>query len=264
MLSGEAASPGGGEAGSAVRRERPCRLGPADALLLDGWGSAAGGAVAGITTAPADFGLATAASGRELAERYEELAGGLGFGVVAVGRQVHGTGVAVAERPAAGGLWIVGEADGLCTDAPGILLAVTAADCVPVYVADLESGALALLHAGWRGAAGGVLERGLEALARLRGTAAASCAVHLGPAICGACYEVGPDVLSRFGLAGRGPAGLDLRAWLAAEAVRLGVQRAAVSVSAWCTSCDRDRLHSHRASGGRAGRMAAFLGRRPD
>ncbi len=257
------APPTAGEEGAGARRERPRRLGGLDLLLLERWGPGDGALVAGITTAPEDFGLATGGSGWDLAGRYERLAAGLGFDAVAVGRQVHGTGVARAPGPPAGGLCIVGEADGLVADAPGALLAVTAADCVPVFLADRESPAIALLHAGWRGAASGVLARGLEAMARLRGTAARSCVVHLGPAICGACYEVGPEVLARFDRRAAGKGRLDLRVWLAAEAVRLGVPRDAVSVSTWCTSCDRGRLHSHRASGGRDGRMAAFLGRRP-
>lgn len=260
MLSGPAASRAG--KGAVPQRERPRRIGDVDLLLLEGWGAEDGAVAAGITTAPEDFGLGTGVSGWDLAERYERLAAGLGFGSVAVGRQVHGTGVATVPGAGAGGLCIVGEADGLVADSAGTLLAVTAADCVPVFLVDCDGAAIALLHAGWRGAAAGVLTRGLDAMARLRGTAARECAVHLGPAICGACYEVGPEVLARFGQTATGPGRLDLRAWLAAEAIRLGVPREAVSVSTWCTSCDRGRLHSHRASGGRDGRMAAFLGRR--
>lgn len=260
MLS-EPAPPREGKAAEA-RRERPRRIGGVDLLLLEGWGPEDDTLVAGITTAPQDFGLGTGVSGWELAERYERLAEGLGFRSVAVGRQVHGAGVTMVPGAGAGGLCIVGEADGLFADTAGTLLAVTAADCVPVFLVDRESVAIALLHAGWRGAAAGVLARGLEAMARLRGTAAGACAVHLGPAICGTCYEVGPEVRARFGHAATGPGHLDLRAWLAGEAVRLGVPPEGVSVSTWCTSCDRGRLHSHRASGGRDGRMAAFLGRR--
>jgi hypothetical protein len=261
VLSEAAALPPDGR-GAAARRERPRRIGDLEVLLLEAWDPEDEGLVAGITTAPDDFGLATCGSGWDLADRYERLAETLGFEAVAVGRQVHGTAVATVPGMVARGLWIVGETDGLVADAPGILLAVTAADCVPVFLADRGSGALGLLHAGWRGAAAGVLARGLEAMARLRGTDVGDCVVHLGPAICGDCYEVGPEVLARFGRRASAPARLDLRAWLAAEATRLGLARDRVSVSTWCTSCDRGRLHSHRASGGRDGRMAAFLGRR--
>ncbi len=220
------------------------------------------GFVAGVAVGPVDYGLATGQRAWDVAARYEALAGSLGFGSVAVGRQVHGRDVATVGGRAEAGLRIVGESDGLASDVPGVLLAVTVADCVPVYLLDPESRAFALLHAGWRGAAAGILERGLASLARIRGTRPAGCAVHLGPAICGACYEVGPEVLARFGLPAKAKGRMDLRAWLAGEAIRLGVPADRISVSEHCTHCGDARLHSHRRSAGSAGRMAAYLGLR--
>lgn len=264
MLTGAERTDGSGDgvAGSRVL-EAPGRAGDLEVLSLPERVSSLPGLVAGITLAPADFGLTTSGSGWSLAERYERLAEGLGFRAVAVARQVHGATVSTISAGGGLGLRIAGEADGLASDHAGTLLVVTAADCVPVYVLDRDGGALALLHAGWRGAVGGVLGRGLQALARLRGVSPARCTVHLGPAICGSCYVVGPEVLARFGRREETAGRLDLRGWLAGEAIRLGVPPPEVSVSAWCTSCNRDRFHSHRASGGAAGRMAAYLGRRP-
>ncbi|MDT8435160.1 MAG: polyphenol oxidase family protein [Gemmatimonadota bacterium] len=244
-----------------MREETDARAGPFATLSLAGWPDGAPGIVAGITVRPADFGLAGPAGVAETAARFESLAAALGFPALAVARQVHGTRVLTVGPDGGGGLRIPGRADGLAADRPGLLLAVTVADCVPVYLADPGSGAIALLHAGWRGAAAGILARGLRALARLRGGAPADVHVHLGPSICGSCYEVGPEVLGRFGLCTDGPRGLDLRARLADEAVRCGADPARISISPRCTRCDRERLHSHRGSGGRAGRMAAFLGR---
>src|SRR5690606_7559315 len=83
-------------------------------------------------------------------------------------------------------------ADGHLTVLPGTSFAVTVADCVPVFVAH-PTGAAALLHAGWRGTAAGILPAAVRLLAD-RGAAATHLRVHLGPAICGACYEVSPDV----------------------------------------------------------------------
>jgi len=84
--------------------------------------------------------------------------------------------------------------------------------------------------------------------------------MHCGVGICGACYEVGPEVLPRFDAGtDAGPQRLDLRAVLVAQAHRLGVGE--VSVSPWCSAHDHDRFFSHRASGGHDGRMVAYLGR---
>jgi hypothetical protein len=86
--------------------------------------------------------------------------------------------------------------------------------------------------------------------------------VHFGPSICGACYEVGPEVFSALGLdAPPGPAPLDLRGALAARAVAAGVRATNVSVSGLCTRCSRDGLFSHR--GGDRARQVAYLGIAP-
>ena len=172
---------------------------------------------------------------------------------LATAHQVHGVRVVVHHAAWEGWLRVRG-ADGHVAATGGTALAVTIADCVPVFIAH-PSGVVALLHAGWRGTAGGILREGLAALERL-GLPAGDLALHLGPAICGRCYEVGPDVHRQ--LTGRdvaGPAPVDLRAILAAQAHAAGVRN--VSVSAWCTRCDNDRFYSHRA--GDAGRQLAVV-----
>ena len=113
-----------------------------------------------------------------------------GWASVVRSRQVHGAETRLhAEVPA--GRHVVGEGDGHVTRTAGLLLTVTLADCVPVFVADPVHRAVALLHAGWRGTAAGVVERGLGVMAEAFGSGAEELFVHLGPAICGACYEVG-------------------------------------------------------------------------
>lgn len=228
------------------------------------------GLVAGITLrgsdrgGPDDFGLATGGSSWKVAERYAGLAAGLGFPSAAVGRQVHGATIVPAEQAPAAGLWIAGEADGFVGVAAGRLFVVTVADCVPVYLVDPESRAFALLHAGWRGAAAGILGIALDRLSREHGRPPGAFRMHLGPAICGDCYEVGPEVPRAFG---REPAAdpggrstFDLRAELTQRALSRGVESSRITVSALCTRCDQDRLHSHRGAADRGGRMAAYLG----
>lgn len=224
--------------------------------------------MAGITAVPqgagagseADFGLTTGGSSRDVERRYEMLAIATGMRSSVVARQVHGTRIVEADSSSGGGSRVVGEADGLVTSARGVLLAVTAADCVPVFIVDLEGRGIALLHAGWRGAAGGMLEAGLSMLKARFGVVPADVTLYLGPSICGACYEVGAEVLRAFRRDAAGPAKLDLRAELAQEAVRSGVSAERVVQSQWCTRCGPVHLHSHRARGVKAGRMAAFLG----
>lgn len=229
------------------------------------WEQSHPGLVAGITGAGAgaDFGLTTTPDAWTLGERVERLAADLGVRSAAMVRQVHGRRVVALEEAPSCGMVLVGEADGMLSGLRDLLLVVTAADCVPVYLLDSDSGRLGLLHAGWRGAAAGVLETGLEAMGR-SGSAAERLEVHFGPAICGDCYEVGPEVLRAFGRPAAGPGRLDLRAELSLRAREAGVPEEAITVSSWCTRCGADRFHSHRGNPETAGRMAAYLGWRPE
>lgn len=234
---------------------------PFDRFVLSAWEDAFPGVVAGVTAVGerADFGLTTVPSAWELVGRWSELAGQLGFGAIAVVRQVHGARLRSVKGPVPDGVLVAGQADGLLVERGGALACVTAADCVPVYVLDPASGRMALLHAGWRGASAGVVEAGLGALEEA-GAEPARLRVHLGPAICGDCYEVGREVLRAFGLAGANGAHLDLRHALASRALAFGVEERRITRSAWCTRCSSDHFHSHRGRGARAGRMAAYLG----
>ena len=183
-----------------------------------------------------------------------------GFGAVVLGHQVHGARVAWHDRTDG---WVQLEGvDGHATTACGLLLTVTVADCIPVYLVDPRRRAIALLHAGWRGTAAGILSHGLELLAERAGTGPADVVMHAGVGICGPCYEVGSEVMGGVGLPadGPGPWHVDLRDRLAAQARGLGIGE--VTRSAWCSAHDRPRFYSHRASGGADGRMVAYLGLR--
>jgi YfiH family protein len=136
-----------------------------------------------------------------------------------------------------------GEAgDGLWTDESGLPMLALAADCVPIAIArDAGRPALAVMHAGWRGLAEGVVESGVAAL----GDGAKSAAV--GPSVGPCCYEVGPEVARLFDRALVRGRILDL--WAAAERAlrRAGVDD--VDRVDLCTRCRGDLFFSHRRDG---------------
>jgi hypothetical protein len=182
------------------------------------------------------------------------------FPTLVLGHQIHGTEVRWhADLPAG---WIVLDGvDGHVTAQPGTLLLITVADCIPVYLAAPARGIVGLLHAGWRGIAGGILEQGVECIAEHSKVARRSIVMHCGAGICGNCYEVGSEVAERLN-GRRGEAGqsfVDLRSILAARAGNLGIRE--VTTSTYCTAHHQDRFYSHRASRGRDGRMVAYVGR---
>ena len=170
---------------------------------------------------------------------------------LATAAQVHGARVLVHSPGWEG--WLRGpQADGHAVPERGTAVAVSIADCVPVFLAH-PSGAIALLHSGWRGTAARIVEQGIAALT-LRGFPAAELRMHLGPAICGTCYEVSPDVIRQLtGETVAAPRPVDLRALIAAHARASGVRH--MTSSTLCTRCDNDRFFSHRA--GDAGRQIA-------
>jgi hypothetical protein len=175
--------------------------------------------------------------------------------------QVHGTAVRWHDRaPASGGWTILEGLDGHATDTPGLILLVTVADCVPVYVAAPEHGVVALLHAGWRGTAGRILEQGIQRIREACGANADETVMHCGVAISGPCYEVGSEVTSAVGIPTTAPAKqhLDLRSILAEQGRQLGIGE--VTVSGHCTAVESRSFFSHRRSGGSDGRMIAWLG----
>lgn len=109
-------------------------------------------------------------------------------------RQVHGAGVAVVDRSCSRGRnGGVAGVDALVTTSPRLGLVVLAADCLPVLLADPCAGVVAVAHAGRRGLVAGILQATLTAMAGLGATAAGTTAV-IGPAACGRCYEVPPEM----------------------------------------------------------------------
>lgn len=182
-----------------------------------------------------------------------------GFTGAVLGHQVHGR--AVAWHAAATPGWRqMGAVDGHATAAPGLLLLATVADCVPVYLMDPVRRAVALLHAGWRGVAGRMLEAGIQALVTANGSSVENLVMHCGISISGPCYEVGSEVIRELGLPPE-PSGrlrLDLRRELGRRAAGLGVRR--VTVSDHCTAVEHQDFFSHRRSAGQDGRQVAYLG----
>ena len=190
--------------------------------------------------------------------------GKLGIALPAVtARQVHGTRVVVAEPDAE-----PPEADGIVTRERGLAAGVVTADCVPALLLARSAGVVAAVHAGWRGAAAGVLESALRRLHETSGIAPADVEVALGPAIGPCCYQVGSEVQAAFAArtgtvtaAAWTPAGdrlmLDMRAAARFLLEAAGVR--SISVVGPCTRCT-PTLASYRRDGADAGRQLSFIG----
>jgi YfiH family protein len=180
------------------------------------------------------------------------------LGSVVHARQVHGSRI-ITHSNRIEGITIHDAADGHLSAVADLTMAVSVADCVPIFLVDARARVLALLHAGWRGIAAGILELGLQQILTHGAGSLAEVYCHLGPAICGQCYEVGPEVHRALGLDSPSrPAPVDLRDLLVRRAVTLGLLPGHMSISEFCTRCHADLFFSHRA--GHDGRQMGLLG----
>ena len=212
---------------------------------------------AGLAGPPHDLRLRER-SADQVAKAWASMLQGLpGLQSLIVSPQVHGTTILVQSTNEPG--WHVGaEADGHLIETPGVGLAVTVADCVPVYLQHPGSGWVGLLHAGWRGVADGILPAALARLAAV-GIPAREVVIHCGISICKACYEVSSEVFEVVtGHPIDRPAPVDLRTILAQQAEESGAST--ITLSGLCSA--EEGFYSHRGSRGAPERMAAFVGRR--
>jgi YfiH family protein len=184
-----------------------------------------------------------------------------GRGRLLLMKQVHGR--TVRRAPWSG----QPEGDASVSLEPGFLLGIETADCLPVLLVDPRHRLAAAAHAGWRGAAAGVVAAAVEALAAA-GADRGEILAAVGPGIGACCYEVGDELRAAFGPGGdaffrpgpRGRPHLDMRAVVARDLRSAGLRQDRVHHVADCTACRADLYHSYRRDGAGAGRMVNFVG----
>ena len=209
-------------------------------------------------------------------------------------RQVHSGMIREVTAANAGSMATL-KADGLITRAPGLLLAIQTADCVPVLVVDPVNHAVAAFHAGWRGTAQRIVERGIGFMRARFGSDPALLRAAIGPSIGQCCYSVGEELIHEFDsqfaysrellrevydsdvvklkypmlfLTARAPGHsnigpqthLDLPEANRRQLLDAGLQAANIWSSGECTACHPEKYFSHRGEHGFTGRMLSVVG----
>ncbi|MGN0277002.1 MAG: peptidoglycan editing factor PgeF [Hominisplanchenecus sp.] len=212
-------------------------------------------------------------------ENFRRIADGIGFSTenLVFSQQTHTTNVRVVdERDRGKGFGKpldYTDVDGLVTDVPGVVLATFYADCVPLYFVDPVRRAIGLSHSGWRGTVHKMGKVTVQTMADCYGCRPENILAVIGPSICQKCYEVSEEVIQEFRHFYRedcqeqlyyrkenGRYQLDL--WRANEIVmeEAGILPEHIFTTDLCTCCNPGIFYSHRASGGKRGNLAAFLG----
>ena len=185
---------------------------------------------------------------------------------VLLGHQTHGVTVLNGDAAQGSGRVNLGEGDAIVRTQPGALIAVRVADCVPILLS--APGAVAAIHAGWRGTAAGIVARALLVLTERAGVAPSAVRAAIGPAIGPCCYEVGDEVVTA--LLAVAPETIALRPGprrphADLRAVNEAILRAAgveeIEHVGPCTRCSADH-YSHRREGEATGRFAGVIGLR--
>jgi hypothetical protein len=215
----------------------------------------------GTDEEPFDLGLSGVQPVGRVLDRWRALLAATEMQTAAHARQVHQADIWIHRETGSPGILVMDGFDGHVTDRPGVLLSVGVADCVPVSVIDPETRVAALVHAGWRGTAAGIVERAINRIIESWQSAPERLWLHCGPAICGVCYEVGPEVHAAVNPNLPVPSTntpIDVRAAIAERALGLGLPAEQVSVSEHCTRCGAPDFFSHR--GGSKARQMGLLG----
>lgn len=191
--------------------------------------------------------------------------------------QVHDTKVMYVDRTYTAGVELekkLSGIDGMVTDIPGIILATSYADCVPLFFADPVKKVIASSHSGWRGTVGFIGSKTIKKMEQQFGSSPGDIECIIGPSICQDCYEVSEDVIN--GIKRVYPENtwkdifycknttekkyqLDLWAANFHQLLLAGLKKENIHISGLCTCCNNMVLFSHRASEGKRGNLNGFI-----
>jgi len=199
---------------------------------------------------------------------------------LAAGWQEHGTRVRVVrdEQAARGPMDEHGETvycDALVTNVPHVMVGVKTADCVPILIGDRRGGAVAAVHAGWRGTLSSIVTRALDQMHREYDTRAEDVRAAIGPSARACCYEVGAEVIEAFKArtayadeiltpTRQGHALIDLQRANYNQLIAAGVPPERIHIGPLCTMCRTDLFFSYRrekSQHGRVGRLMSVIGK---
>jgi YfiH family protein len=188
---------------------------------------------------------------------------GISFSQLSKGHQVHGNKVIKVETPGSHSGF-----DAQITNVKGVFLVVSIADCTPILIHDETNNAVAAIHAGWRGTAGGIVVKTMELMKAEYGTEGKDCKAFIGACITYSNFEVGAEVAEQFSNAykrfdeNKQKWFVDLKSCNRDQLISMGVLPDNIEINEGCTVGNNGEFFSHRKEKGKTGRMMAVIGLR--
>ncbi len=183
---------------------------------------------------------------------------GLTTSQVALQRQIHSDIISIVEKPG-----LLGESDALITTKVNIGLAISTADCTPIFIFDSSKLIIAAIHSGWRGTEKKIVLKTLQKLVYEFGTKTDDLFVYVGPSISHRNYEIGPDVAELFNsdyvLKNNGKLHLDVLSANVDMLEEFGVPIDQIEISPYCSFKEKNLFHSYRRDGNNSGRHLGVI-----
>ncbi len=209
-------------------------------------------------------------------ENYRRLCGAVGIDIshLVLSRQTHTNNVRIVTKSDCGTGYTkqsFNDVDGLITNQSGVALVTQYADCTPLLFCDPIKRVCATSHAGWRGTVSQIGKVTVEKMVQEFGCNPSDIIAAIGPCICEKCYEVDTPVLDAFANSGIDITGvfkegrdeehfmLNLVAANKNILISAGIKEENIDISDICTCCNANELHSHRATHGKRGNLAAII-----
>ena len=150
---------------------------------------------------------------------------------------------------------IINSCDGVVTDEKGVILSVTVADCLPIFLFDPEREAIGLIHAGWRGISKGIIENTVNFFVKEFASQPEKITAVIGPGLCQNHFEVGKDVALKFAnypeavIVNRGRILVDIKRVAGIQLKESGLISEKIQTDLDCTFCLDSEYFSYRRDG---------------
>ncbi|MBN8571979.1 MAG: peptidoglycan editing factor PgeF [Ignavibacteria bacterium] len=176
-------------------------------------------------------------------------------------KQIHSDNINIVNESC-----FIQDSDALITNEKNLYLAISIADCIPVFLYSPDKKVIAGIHSGWKGTEYKISQKVFERMVDEYGVSPAEMIAYIGPGISVENYEVSKEVAEKFQSSSykieNGKFYLDLKKDIYEQLLSVGLKKESIEITSYCTFRDKELFHSHRREKGATGRMFGVIGMR--